>query len=89
MEPAVRTARADDIPAVLALWRSIYRLAVAPSQRHQGLGRRLVSEAEKRLAALGAVRLQAIIVQADARGSGILAGQQLAGADPASPFTKG
>lgn len=118
VEPAVRTARADDIPAVLALWRqaqaepghtddirslqrliahdygallvaeadqrivgsviaawdgwrgSIYRLAVAPPQRHQGLGRRLVSEAEKRLAALGAVRLQAIVVQTDARATG-------------------
>ncbi len=49
-------------------WRgSIYRLVVAPSHRRQGLGRRLVAEAEERLAEAGAVRLQAIVVDSDAR----------------------
>ncbi len=49
-------------------WRgSIYRLAVAPSHRRLGLGRRLVTEAERRLAEAGAVRLQAIVVDSDAR----------------------
>ena len=49
-------------------WRgSIYRLAVAPSHRRQGLGRRLVAAAEERLAEAGAVRLQAIVVGSDAR----------------------
>jgi ribosomal protein S18 acetylase RimI-like enzyme len=48
-------------------WRgSIYRLAVAPSHRRMGLGRRLVSEAEQRLARAGAVRCQAIVVESDA-----------------------
>jgi len=49
-------------------WRgSIYRLAVAPLYRRQGLGRKLVRAAESRLAALGAVRLQAIVVENDVR----------------------
>ncbi len=47
-------------------WRgSIYRLAVAPSHRRQGLGRRLLEDAEARLASLGAVRLAAIVVGDD------------------------
>src|SRR5271155_1882948 len=45
-------------------WRgSIYRLAVAPSHRRRGLGRQLVREAERRLAEIGAIRLQAIVVE--------------------------
>ncbi len=52
-------------------WRgSIYRLVVAPAHRRTGLGRRLVAEAEHRLAALGAVRLQAIVVETDGRATG-------------------
>ncbi len=48
-------------------WRgSIYRLAVAPTHRRCGLGRRLVREAEDRLRSLGAARLQAIVVAGDA-----------------------
>ena len=118
VEPAIRAAVADDLPAVLTLWQearaeasrtddiqslrqliehdrsalliaeadgrmagsviaawdgwrgSIYRLAVLPAYRRQGLGRRLVYEAEKRLSALGAVRVQAVVVQADARAMG-------------------
>jgi ribosomal protein S18 acetylase RimI-like enzyme len=47
-------------------WRgSIYRLAVAPDHRRRGLGRQLVSRAEERLAAAGAVRCQAIVVETD------------------------
>jgi ribosomal protein S18 acetylase RimI-like enzyme len=35
-------------------WRgSVYRLVVAPSHRRRGLGRRLLAEAESRLAAAG------------------------------------
>ena len=48
-------------------WRgSLYRLAVAPGHRRHGVGRRLVSEAATRLASLGALRLQAIVVASDA-----------------------
>lgn len=52
-------------------WRgSIYRLAVAPDHRRRGLGRRLVFEAEERLAESGAIRLQAIVVESNAQASG-------------------
>jgi ribosomal protein S18 acetylase RimI-like enzyme len=44
-------------------WRgSIYRLVVAPADRRSGLGGQLLAEAESRLAAAGAVRMQAIVV---------------------------
>ncbi len=47
-------------------WRgSIYRLVVARSHRHMGLGRRLVLEAETRLSERGAVRLQATVVRTE------------------------
>ena len=47
-------------------WRgSIYRLAVAPSHRRRGLALRLLGAAEERFAELGAVRLQAIVVESD------------------------
>jgi ribosomal protein S18 acetylase RimI-like enzyme len=47
-------------------WRgSVYRLAVAPDLRRSGLGRRLVAEAEARLAAAGARRVQAIVVASE------------------------
>jgi ribosomal protein S18 acetylase RimI-like enzyme len=51
-------------------WRgSVYRLAVAPDMRRTGLGRRLVAEAEARLAAAGARRLQAVVVASDSQAS--------------------
>jgi ribosomal protein S18 acetylase RimI-like enzyme len=47
-------------------WRgSIYRLAVRPSHRRDGLGRALVTAAERRLAGLGSPRLQANVVTDD------------------------
>jgi ribosomal protein S18 acetylase RimI-like enzyme len=49
-------------------WRgAIYRLAVDPAYRRQGLGRRLLVAAEARLAALGARRMHAVVVGSDAR----------------------
>ncbi len=52
-------------------WRgSIYRLVVAPAHRRTGLGGQLVAEAERRLSAMGAIRLQAIVVETDGRATG-------------------
>lgn len=52
-------------------WRgSIYRLVVHPRHRRQGLARQLLSEAENRLAKLGAERMQAIVVASDTRATG-------------------
>jgi ribosomal protein S18 acetylase RimI-like enzyme len=52
-------------------WRgSIYRLVVASGFRRCGLGRQLVREAERRLEAVGAIRLQAIVVETDPRAIG-------------------
>jgi ribosomal protein S18 acetylase RimI-like enzyme len=52
-------------------WRgSIYRLAVAPSHRRTGVGRLLLRRAEARLAEVGAVRLQAVVVATDTRATG-------------------
>jgi ribosomal protein S18 acetylase RimI-like enzyme len=110
----IRSARPDDVGAVLALWRdaaaptstdtaedltallrrdpgalivaeesgcvvgsviaawdgwrgSVYRLAVDPAHRREGLGGRLLREAERRLAAQGARRMHAIVVGSDPR----------------------
>jgi ribosomal protein S18 acetylase RimI-like enzyme len=47
-------------------WRgSIYRLVVSPSHRRRGLGHQLLAEAESRLAAAGAIRWQAIVVETE------------------------
>ncbi|HEX9888725.1 MAG TPA: GNAT family N-acetyltransferase, partial [Nitriliruptorales bacterium] len=52
-------------------WRgSIYRLVVARDHRRNGLGRQLLVAAERRLAAAGATRSQAIVVETDARATG-------------------
>jgi ribosomal protein S18 acetylase RimI-like enzyme len=47
-------------------WRgSIYRIAVAPSHRRRGVGTALLSAAVARLTALGARRMDAIVIKAD------------------------
>ena len=52
-------------------WRgSVYRLVVDPDRRHAGLGRRLVTEAERRLEARGATRMQAIVVESESAAVG-------------------
>jgi ribosomal protein S18 acetylase RimI-like enzyme len=59
----------DIVGSVIAAWDgwrgSIYRLVVSPSHRRQGLAARLLAHAETRLITVGAVRLQAIVVEAD------------------------
>jgi ribosomal protein S18 acetylase RimI-like enzyme len=73
---AVILAEADGglVGTVIAGWDgwrgSIYRLVVAPEMRRRGLGRQLLHAAEVRLAGVGAVRLQAIVVGSDARATG-------------------
>ncbi len=45
-------------------WRgSIYRLAVAPAHRRQGLGSELLAAAEERLRSVGALRLTAVVAE--------------------------
>ena len=43
----------------------MYRLAVAPEHRRQGVAGRLVAEGERRLRALGARRVTALVWRAD------------------------
>jgi ribosomal protein S18 acetylase RimI-like enzyme len=50
-------------------WRAhLYRLAVHPAARRQGLGRALLTAAEDRLADLGAPRLDAMVLDDNALG---------------------
>ena len=73
---AIIVAEADGalVGSVIAGWDgwrgSIYRLAVAPAHRRTGVAGRLVAAAEERLSALGAVRVQAIVVESDDRAMG-------------------
>jgi ribosomal protein S18 acetylase RimI-like enzyme len=73
---ALLVAVADEaiVGSVIAAWdgwrATIYRLAVAPSHRRRGLGTEMVNAAVKRLRILGAVRLQAIVVESDTRATG-------------------
>ena len=49
-------------------WRgTLYRLAVDPAARRRGIARRLVAEGERRLRALGARRVGALVLHDDDR----------------------
>ncbi len=76
-DPSALIVAEDDgrlVGTVIAAWDgwrgSIYRLVVAPSHRRHGLGSRLLDEAEARLVATGAVRLQAIVVETQSVATG-------------------
>jgi ribosomal protein S18 acetylase RimI-like enzyme len=53
------------VATVIAAWDgwrgNLYRLAVAPGSRRQGLATRLVAEAERRLSERGAIRLSILV----------------------------
>jgi ribosomal protein S18 acetylase RimI-like enzyme len=73
-DPSALTLAEEDelvVGSVIAAWDgwrgSIYRLVVAPSHRRRGLGRQLVRAAEAGLSARGAVRMQAIVVESEAK----------------------
>src|SRR5712664_1462047 len=60
-------------------WRChLYRLAVAPDRRRQGIGRLLIGAAERRFAALGGLRADAMVLERNltAHGAWSAAGYQ-------------
>jgi ribosomal protein S18 acetylase RimI-like enzyme len=53
-------------------WRChLYRLAVDPDERRQGIGRELLRRAEARLVALGATRIDAMVLDGNRLGQAI------------------
>jgi ribosomal protein S18 acetylase RimI-like enzyme len=53
-------------------WRChLYRLAVAPSRRRAGIGRRLIAAAEDRFRALGGTRVDAMVLDENEQAHGL------------------
>src|SRR5262245_1147471 len=70
-------------------WRgSLYRLAVLDEYRRTGVGALLVTEAERRLHALGARRIGALVEIDNDRGRAFWAAQGYAEADSQTRFVK-
>ncbi len=73
----VAEADGEIVGAVIAAfdgWRgNFYRLAVAPSHRRRGIGRRLVYAGEERMRGLGAPRVTALVAFDDATARGFWA----------------
>lgn len=75
--PAVVVAQRDGaiVGTVIAGWDGwrahLYRLAVHPGARGRGIGRALLRHAEARLIALGATRLDAMVLDANASGAAV------------------
>lgn len=63
-------------------WRAnLYRLAVAPHLRRRGLARRLLVSAEERLAALGAERASAMVLEHNLAGQAVWRAHGYSGQD--------
>jgi len=59
-------------------WRChLYRLAVTPERRRQGIGSALLNQAEERLRTLGGAREDAMVLQENETGSPGMAGQRV------------
>jgi ribosomal protein S18 acetylase RimI-like enzyme len=65
----------DVVGCLIAVWDgwrgSLYRLAVDPAWRRQGIGKELVRRGEERLRELGAVRLTALVANSDSEAVGL------------------
>jgi ribosomal protein S18 acetylase RimI-like enzyme len=71
-------------------WRgSIYRLAVAPTHRRQGLATTLLGAAERRLRSAGAVRLHAIVAETSPAALGFWIASGWEGQAERARFVKG
>lgn len=69
----VAERRGEIVGTVIAGWDGwrahLYRLAVDPGSRGQGIGRRLIQAAEDRLRALGAIRFDAMVLSDNVLGT--------------------